>query len=135
MEYKKHKMYILKHCETGEYIASKFRGYGKYELVSLCKLKDDKIYFKENEKIKNLFSKSYHVHFRGGDINIKLHEIINLKEIGSEGFIAHKNLTKQGQKALFLNQEKINKSYDLKSINPKDLFKSHNNNNESVLVN
>lgn len=113
MEYKKHKMYILKHCETGEYIASKFRGYGKYELVSLCKLKDDKIYFKENEKIKNLFSKSYHVHFRGGDIDIKLHEII----------------------VAFKHQEKSNKSYDLKSINPKDHFKPQNNNNQSVIVN
>lgn len=119
MEYKKHKMYILKHCETEEYIASKFRGYGKYELVSLSKLKDDKIYFKENEKIKNLFSKSYHVHFRGGDIDIKLHEII----------------IDQKTSILILNREKSNKSYDLKSINPKDLFKPQNNNNESVLVN
>lgn len=33
------------------------------------------------------------------------------------------------------NREKINKSYDLKSIDPKDLFKPQNNNNQSVMVN
>ena len=113
MNYKKDKMHILKHCETNEYIASKFRGYGKYELVSLNKLKENKIYFKENEKIKQLFSKSYHIHFRGGDIDIQLHEII----------IPFKNQQKnKGQSHI----AKQHKTYDLKSINPKDIFKPQN---------
>ena len=70
------KMYILKHCETNEYIASKFRGYGKYEIISLNKLKENNFFFKDNEKIKKLFSKNYHVHFRGRNIDLKLHEVL-----------------------------------------------------------
>ena len=97
-------------------IASKFRGYGKYELVSLNKLKENKIYFKENEKIKQLFSKSYHIHFQGGDIDIQLHEIITQqKNKGTEKY----NTTQS-------NIAKQHKTYDFKSIDPKYLFKPQN---------
>ena len=120
MNYRKDKMQILKHCETNEYIASKFRGYGKYELVSLNKLKENKIFFKENEKIKQLFSKSYHIHFRGGDIDIQLHEIITPFKNQQKNKGTEKYNTTQS------NIAKQHKTYDLKSIDPKDLFKPQN---------
>ncbi|MBP1526187.1 MAG: hypothetical protein H9Q67_06830 [Spiroplasma ixodetis] len=121
MNYKKDKMHILKHCETNEYIASKFKGYGKYELVSLNKLKENKIYFKENKKIKQLFSKSYHIHFRGGNTDIQSYKIITQKNKG--------NTTHSPEGLGLMRQSHVakqHKIYDLKSIDPKDLFKPQN---------
>lgn len=122
----KDKMYILNHCETNEYIASQFRGYGKYELVSLNKLKEDKIYFKENEKIRNIFSKSYHVHFRGGDIDIKLQEI----NIGKNEYKNKHSPERLG----LVPRHQFGKLNNLKTIDPKDLFNPQHNNNQSIIV-
>lgn len=50
----------------------------EYELVSLNKLKEDKMYLKKNENIRNEFSKSY-IYFRGEDILIRSQEINTYK--------------------------------------------------------
>jgi hypothetical protein len=92
--------------------------------LSLNKLKENRIYFKEIEKIKQLFSKSYYIHFRDGDIDIQLHKIITpfknqqKNKNGTEKF----NILNITQSHVL----KQHKTYDLKSINPKDLFEPQN---------